>query len=72
MQLLAPFSPEYAPIEMLFYLLKRRFIDRSDDGLIKLNTNKGIELIEENMKTISEEVIWFWIKTTRNKIWSIS
>ena len=47
---LASYSPEYAPIELLFLLLKRSPIDRSDDDLFKLKTNREVEIIEEWMK----------------------
>ena len=64
---LPTYSPEYAPIEYLFNLVKQSFINRWSNRIIKLKSEESKSNLDYWMKSISREVILsFWIQTTKN------
>ena len=64
---LPPYSPQFAPIELLFGTLKRRLLTYSKNQVIKLNREEGYSNIRECLWTISkEEILSFWIRTIQN------
>ena len=58
---LSQYSPELAPIELFFGILKKRILARQADEVINLDKDSGRQAIEEVVRSID--------RTTIAKIW---
>ena len=64
---LPTYFPEYAPIKCFFNLVKQRFINRWSNRIFKLKSEESKINLNYWMKFINrEEILSFWIKTTKN------
>ena len=60
---LPQYSPELAPVELFFSLIKSKFIELSDGNSINLKSSKGIRLIREACQIIPKStIIKLWLK----------
>lgn len=58
---LSPYSPEFAPIERFFNVLKKRWATHTKGQVIDLKQSKGTQTIKECLSTITPgEVVSFW------------
>ena len=64
---LAPYSPEYAPIELLFHMLKMNLAKHCKGIKVNLSKENGKRAIKEWIALISHsDIISFWIKAMNN------
>ena len=68
---LAPYSPEWAPIELLFNTLKKRLIKHSKSQIINLGKEEGFKNIQEWLATFTKKEIQSYWKETINTISSL-
>ena len=60
---LVPYSPEWAPVELLFNTLKRRLQKHTRNQLINLSKSEGFNIVKEWLATFSQkEIISYWKK----------
>ena len=58
---IAPYCPQFAPIELMFHILKRRLCEHSKGAIINLKKEDGIKAIREVLATFSaKEIVSFW------------
>ena len=73
---LPPYSPNLAPVEQFFKLLKSKIRSYDFDNTIKLSTHKGTELIQKassDIKALTLKRIWSdFVKTAHELIAKIS
>ena len=59
--ILAPYSPEWAPIELMFNTLKRRLQRHTKNVMINLSKEEGFNRIREWLATFSnQEIVSYW------------
>ena len=68
---LPPYSPQFAPIEMLFNIFKRNLRSMLNSKNIKLNNKENISIIIQSLKSIKSSTIkkLFGIMYTSIKSW---
>ena len=70
---LPAYSLDFAPVELLFNSLKRKFSVQEKGISVKLNSEVGLRTIKEWMATLSmSEIISYWISALRRISWSLS
>ena len=63
LKFLPPYSPNLAPVEIVFGVMKRYLVTQSSIGLIHFNRKTGIETIQRSMaKLIPTFVVKLWIR----------
>ena len=60
----APYCPQFAPIELMFHILKRILCEQSKGSVINLKKADNIKAIREVLATLStKEIASFWRKS---------
>ena len=71
--LLSPYWPQFAAIEMMFNVMKRRLWMQSRQEIIGLNKPDGAKAIREVLATFSpHDIISYWAKAISNVSWELS
>ena len=71
--LLPAYSPDFAPVELLFNSLKRKLSVQEKGISVNLNSEVCLRSIKEWMMTFSRsEIISYWISALRRISWSLS
>ena len=64
---LSPYWPNFAPIELMFHILKKRIWRHSRIESIRLYSNNGPRALKEVLATFTNiQILGFWIKVMRN------
>ena len=70
---LPPYSPEYAPVELFFNVIKQRFVFKWKGRFVKLKLKDSIWELKSWIESVKEwEVLSFWTQTTRNILSTIT
>ena len=70
--LLSPYWPQFAAIEMMFHILKRRLWMQSRQEIICFSQPNGIRAIREALVSFfAQEIACYWIKTIANMNWEL-
>ena len=63
---LSAYSPDFAPIELLFNSLKRKLSKQEKGNVVKLNSEARLRSIRECMASISRaEIVSYWISSMK-------
>ena len=70
--LLSPYWPQFAAIEIMFHILKKRLWMQSRQEIVWFNKPSGIRAIREALASFSaQEITCFWIKALANINWEL-
>ena len=70
--LLSPYWPQFAAIEMMFHILKKKLWMQSRQEIVWFNKPSGIRAIREALASFSaQEITCFWIKALANINWEL-
>ena len=59
---LPPYSPQLAPVELSFNILKKRVAQKSKSRMVRLNKEDGYILLSDSLKAITKDRVQGWFR----------